>query len=150
MKAFVRASRDEAGVSIVEFALVAPVLILIILGILDFGRAINAYVTVGNAAREGTHYLSIHPTAGPSAIASAVRERVVPLDPTQVTVTATYNDGSTFQPWPANPTPNASPVDTPVRVTVSYPWSAITFIGQFFPGGTGATFTASSTVDLLR
>ena len=113
-----RASRDEAGVSIVEFALVAPVLILILVAILDFGRAVNAYVTVANAAREGTHYLSSHPTAAPSAIASAVRQRVVPLDPGQVTIDATYRAGGTFQPWPANPTPNAAPTNTPVRVTV--------------------------------
>jgi Flp pilus assembly protein TadG len=153
---------DDVGASIVEFALVAPVLILILVGILDFGRAINAYVTVGNAAREGTHYVSLHPTAAPSAIASAVRQRVVPLDPSEVEVCAEFNNGSTFVPWPASPTPNVPVVSTSVRVSVSYPWSAATFIGHFFPGGTGPTcvsppptpatawFTATSTVDMLR
>ena len=144
------AMRDEWGVSVVEFALVAPVLLLILVGILDLGRAVNAYVTVSNAAREGSHYLAVHATAAPSAIASAVHERVVPLDPAQVTVTASYFNGSSFQAWPASPTSNPSPAYTPVRVTVSYPWSAATFIGMFFPGGSGATFSASSTVDMLR
>lgn len=148
MSALRRALHEERGVSLVEFALIAPVLMLILVGILDFGRAINAYVTVGNAAREGTHYISVHPTAAPSAIETAIRQRVVPLDPSRVTVTATYDDGSTFRPWPASPTPNGT--RTPVRVTVSYPWSAATFIGQFFPGGAGATFTVSSTVEILR
>jgi len=123
---------------------------MIMIGILDFSRAMNAYVTVGNAAREGTHYLAAHPTAAPSAVVSAVRGRVVPLDPTQVTVTASFYDGSTFQPWPSSPTANSPMVSTPIRVTVSYPWTAVTFISQFFPDGAGATFVVSSTVDVMR
>lgn len=150
MKQLRAAVLEERGVSAVEFALIAPVLILLLVGILDLGRAVNAYVTVSNAAREGTHYLALHATAAPAAIASAVHERVVPLDPAQVSVTASYYNGSSFQPWPASPTPNPSPSYTPVRVTVSYPWSAATFIGMFFPGGSGAMFVVSSTVDMLR
>lgn len=57
------------GQALVEFALVFPVLFLIILGIVDFGRAVYAYNTVSNAARE----------AGRSAIInqdiSAIRAR---------------------------------------------------------------------------
>ena len=142
--------REEGGTSAVEFALIAPVLFLIIIGILDLGRAVNAYVTVSNAAREGTHYAALHPTAAPSAIASAVRQRVAPLDPSAVTVTSSYYDGATFTAWPASPTPNASPTHTAVRVSVTYPWAAATFIGAFFPGGSGATFSVSSTVDMVR
>ena len=37
----------------VEFALVLPVLILLLVGIFDFGRAVYAFNTVNNAAREG-------------------------------------------------------------------------------------------------
>ena len=141
---------DERGTSAVEFALIAPVLLLLLIGIIDLGRAVNAYVTVSNAAREGTHYLVLHPTANPSAIASAVHQRVAPLDPSQVSVSASYFDGSTFQTWPASPTPLPSPSHGAVRVSVSYPWAAATFLGSFFPGGTGATFAVSSTVDMLR
>jgi Flp pilus assembly protein TadG len=150
MKKLLVALREDRGVAVVEFALIAPILLLILVGILDLGRAINAYVTVSNAAREGTHYLALHPTAAPSAIASVVHQRVVPLDPARVTVTSSYYNGSSFTAWPASPTMNPNPTYTPVRVTVSYPWSAATFIGQFFPGGSGATFIVSSTVDMLR
>ena len=156
----IRAHRDTGGTSMVEFALVAPVLFLLLVGILDLGRAVNAYVTVSNASREGSHYAGLHPTAAPSAIASAVRQRVAPLDPAAVEVTATYYDGTTFQPWPASGgVPTASPaVYVPVRVSVCFPWSAATFIGQFFPatspapcgGAANAYFVSSSTVDMLR
>jgi len=41
------------GQSLVEFALIFPVLILLLFGIVDFGRAIYTYNTIGNAARDG-------------------------------------------------------------------------------------------------
>jgi Flp pilus assembly pilin Flp len=155
-----RAHRDTEGAAVIEFALVAPVLLLLLVGILDLGRAVNAYVTVSNAAREGTHYAALHPTAAPAAIASAVRARVAPLDPASVQVTASYYDGSTFRSWPASGGVPASspPAYVPVRVSICFPWSAATFIGQFFPatspapcgGGATAYFVSSSTVDMLR
>jgi Flp pilus assembly protein TadG len=41
----------------VEFALVAPVLISLVFGVFDFGRAMSANVTVTNSSREGARYL---------------------------------------------------------------------------------------------
>jgi Flp pilus assembly pilin Flp len=156
-----RAMRGEDGTSLVEFALVAPVLLLLLVGILDLGRAVNALVTVSNAAREGSHYAILHPTASPSAIVSAVRARVVPLDATQVVVTSSYYNGATFAPWPAGGVPASSPAPqaVPVRVAVCYPWSAATFIGRFFSAaspapcgaaGADAYFQATSTTDVDR
>jgi Flp pilus assembly protein TadG len=43
---------DGRGQSLVEFALILPVLILVLLGILDLGRAVYAFNTINNAARE--------------------------------------------------------------------------------------------------
>jgi Flp pilus assembly protein TadG len=45
--------RRRRGQALVEFALVLPVLLLILFGIVDFGRAIYAFNAVSNAAREG-------------------------------------------------------------------------------------------------
>jgi hypothetical protein len=152
-------ARGEEGTSVVEFALVAPVLLLVIVGILDLGRAVNAYVTVSNAAREGSHYAILHPTASPAAIVTAVRERVVPLDETKVAVTTTCYNGATFTPWVAGGLPASCPSASaiPVRVSVCFPWSAATFIGRFFsapspaPCGNGdAYFQATSTTDSSR
>ncbi|MCL6650418.1 MAG: pilus assembly protein, partial [Chloroflexi bacterium] len=38
--------------SLVEFALILPVLVLLIFGLIDFGRMFQAYVTIQHAARE--------------------------------------------------------------------------------------------------
>jgi PKD repeat protein/Flp pilus assembly protein TadG len=51
------------GQSLVEFALVLPVLLLILLFAIDFGRAFFGYVIVNNAARLGANYAALHPTA---------------------------------------------------------------------------------------
>jgi len=43
--------RTLRGQSLVEFALILPILLILLMGILDFGRAIAAYNSVSNAAR---------------------------------------------------------------------------------------------------
>ncbi len=153
--------KDDGATSTVEFALVAPVLLLLLVGILDLGRAINAYVTISSSAREGSHYAVLHPGAAPSAIASAVEARVVPLDPSQVAVTSAYYNGATFVPWPSAGVPASAgtPAPIPVRVSVCFPWSAATFVGRFFPAespapcgaaGNTAYFEAGSSGDTRR
>jgi hypothetical protein len=44
--------RQFRGQALVEFAFVLPILILLLVGIFDFGRAVYAFNTVNNAARE--------------------------------------------------------------------------------------------------
>ena len=48
-----RPKSDERGQSLVEFALVLPVLLLLLLGILEFGWLFNGQITLTSAAREG-------------------------------------------------------------------------------------------------
>ena len=69
------------------------------------------------------------------SIVNAVRTRVIPLDETKVVVTSSYYNGSTFVPWPLGGVPASAPSASaiPVRVSVCFPWSAVTFIGRFFP-----------------
>lgn len=75
----------------VEFALVLPLLILMLVGVLDFGRAIFAYNSVSNAARTGAR-VAIVDQSGP-AIRGAATEDAVGLDPLLVTIT--YEAGCT-------------------------------------------------------
>jgi hypothetical protein len=46
------------GQSLVEFALILPILLLLILGVMDIGRIITTKIAVTNAAREGANFLS--------------------------------------------------------------------------------------------
>jgi Flp pilus assembly protein TadG len=55
------AGRAQEGQSITELALFFPVLLLIMVGMLDLGRAFHVYTTVVNAAREGARYGAFYP-----------------------------------------------------------------------------------------
>lgn len=45
--------RNSRGQAMVEFALVIPIFVLLLVGIFDLGRAVYSYHTLNNAAREG-------------------------------------------------------------------------------------------------
>jgi Flp pilus assembly protein TadG len=53
----------------VEFVLILPVLVLLLLLIVDFGRVFSVQIAMANAAREGARYCALHPndTAGTRA-----------------------------------------------------------------------------------
>ncbi len=100
---------NDRGSSAVEFALVLPFLLLLICGIVDFGRAYNAKITLANAARESVRVWAL---GGPDLDELAEDVRVVaantatgltitdvgPLDTactfgetTEITVTASFS-----------------------------------------------------------
>jgi len=56
-----RSRRRDRGQSLVEFALLTPLLLLIISGVVEAGRAFTAYVQLANAAREGVRQASFIP-----------------------------------------------------------------------------------------
>ncbi len=56
-----RVARTGLGQSVVEFALIVPVMLLILAGAIDLGRAFYAYVAVENAAKEGALWGARHP-----------------------------------------------------------------------------------------
>lgn len=51
--------RSDRGAVAVEFALLLPVLMVILLGIVEFGLAYSAQITITNAAREGARVMAI-------------------------------------------------------------------------------------------
>lgn len=59
MNRFFKLKKNEKGQSMVEFALVLPLLILIVIGIIDFGWLFNGKITLTSAAREGARVAAI-------------------------------------------------------------------------------------------
>lgn len=51
----------EWGQSLVEFAVILPLLLLVVLGTVDLGMGFKTYIGLTNAAREGVRWISIHP-----------------------------------------------------------------------------------------
>lgn len=53
--------RRARGQGLVEFALVLPLILLLLLGAIDFGRVFLGWVTLNNMARVGANYAALHP-----------------------------------------------------------------------------------------
>ncbi|WP_161487119.1 TadE/TadG family type IV pilus assembly protein [Neobacillus mesonae] len=51
--------KSENGQSLVEFALILPVLAMLLFGIVDFGRIFHAYLTIDHAGREAARAASV-------------------------------------------------------------------------------------------
>lgn len=63
---------DEAGGAMVEAALVLPILLLVVMGIAQFGLAFNNYVMLQNAVRSGTRQMAISRAPGQDACSLGV------------------------------------------------------------------------------
>src|SRR3954466_10329501 len=71
--------RRERGATAVEFALIVPLLILLVLGIAEFGHAFQVQGTLSAAAREGVRAMALR--NNPVDAKSVVREAASSLDP---------------------------------------------------------------------
>lgn len=79
--------RRERGAALVEFALLLPVLMVLVLGTIDFGYLINRSTLLHNAAREGARVGVFDGDA--SAVEARVRSAANTLDQSLLTVTVT-------------------------------------------------------------
>ena len=129
----------DRGAAAVEFALVVPLLILLIFGAIEFGLDVNARTQVQNAAREGVRVASLTANGDPTSLAqvqAAALNAVSNVTGTKtVTVTCTTPGGSTCTIGAPS---NAGNVAT-VVVTINY-----TGITGMFPALTNTTISGSS------
>jgi Flp pilus assembly protein TadG len=93
-----RARAFRSGTAAVEFAIVLPVLITILLGVTDFGRFSHSSIAIANAARSGAAYAIMNPfdsgtqTAWETGVTQAVVDELsqsTAFDTSQLTVTIT-------------------------------------------------------------
>lgn len=61
----------ERGAAAIEFALILPILVVLVFGVIEFGRVFNAQISITNAAREGARYMAIHNSAADARTAAA-------------------------------------------------------------------------------
>jgi Flp pilus assembly protein TadG len=138
-----RGTGDESGVALVEFALVLPLLLLIILGIFDFGRAINYWNDAQQMANEGARWAVVdRRPGGGSSLQDDIRRQAS---------TAEFLNGSSSVTRPAKVCisfPNGtSNVGDPVTVTVSATYQWLPFLAL---GMTTTTFSSTATMRLER
>lgn len=112
--------RSDSGAAAVEFALIAPLLILLVVGIIEFSRAYNAQVSLTAAAREGVRVLAIQ--QDPKLAASTAKLAAGSLNPTLLTPSPLPDSG-----------PPVCDANGNVTFTLSYPSSTLTGFWNFGP-----------------
>jgi Flp pilus assembly protein TadG len=85
--------KNSEGVSAIEFAIISPVLLMIVTGIFQFGVAMNQYLSLTNAVAQGalTLALSRGTTTPYSSTTAAIASAAPSLTPAQTTITVKIN-----------------------------------------------------------
>ena len=78
--------RKRKGQAAVELALILPVILLILMGLLDLGRLFYFEVAITNAAREGARYGAAHPEKTKAQIIEQAKNEASPISPLDVEV----------------------------------------------------------------
>lgn len=134
-RSFCSRHRSESGVAAIELAIVLPLLVLILFGIITFGTVFYNYIVITNAAREGARWGSINSdaTAGNACIDT----------PNPCTVAESYTNGllinyggaTSITPTATVDTTGASPI---ITVTVTFNFQGIGFFKTLFEDGISA------------
>ncbi len=125
-------ARNDRGAVAVEMALLLPVLILMLLGIMEFGRAYNAQITLTHAAREGVRVMAI--TDVQADARAAARTAMSALKTTGTNPTFTF----TTSPTATSPATCNGSVNRQVTMTISYTLETLTGLaGPFSMTGKG-------------
>ncbi|MCU1596379.1 MAG: TadE family protein [Glaciihabitans sp.] len=89
---------NDRGAAAVEFALILPLLVLLIMGLIEFSLLFNTQISLTNAAREGARVMAIHndPALAKSATISAAASVQPAVSTGNITVSpSTCTAGST-------------------------------------------------------
>jgi hypothetical protein len=117
----------DRGAAAVEFALLLPLLLLLLFGIIDFGRALNAQITLTQAAREGARLEAL----GEANVVTRTQTAATGLSPVTVTI---------VDSCPADAGPSTDAI-----VETSYNFSFITPVGAI-AGMFGGSISSSMTL----
>ncbi|QDG67832.1 pilus assembly protein [Pseudarthrobacter sp. NIBRBAC000502772] len=109
---------NERGAAAVEFAILLPLLLMLVLGTIEFGRAYNAQITLTNAARDGVRVMAIanNPADAKTAAKNAAASVSTAIPTSDVTLST-----------------DVCSTGTQVTLTIKYTLSTITGIAGPFP-----------------
>ena len=123
----------QPGQSMIEFALILPLMVLVVVGIFELGRAFFAYIAISNAAREGARIYTFSPdTTTIAQINTTVSTEIgnqTLVDPNNI-ASIVIKCGNTYGVVDTKLKLDACPSEQPIRVTVTYSHKLI--LGGFF------------------
>jgi len=138
-----RARRRRTGAATVEFAIVGPVALFLLIGFAILATGVFRYQQIAFLAREGARYASTHgaqyrvdhrlPVGSETTWTQEIREEAVlphcaTLDPSQLTVNATWSAGDNRANAADDTTAFRTTISNRATVTVAYAWSPEAFL----------------------
>lgn len=148
--------RRERASTVVEFALIAPILLLLLFGILETGRLVFFSTTVWTAAREGARFATTVDDAGGTPnyldcaeIRAAAKAKIVTrIEDADITIAYRDPTGATVADCGLGPAPTAAlvPSGSTVEVTVSGTYEAVVPIVAVFLDGVGLDSRQTRTI----
>ena len=130
--------RNERGTALVEFALIAPLLFLLLFGIIDFGRALNYYNQVTQLAGQGARAAAVNrnPDGSPITSGSSLQNQLV----TNYTAQPELKKGEIvcITQVPTN-------IGDPVQVKVSYHFQFLPLVAVAAKALGGLTLSSTQT-----
>jgi Flp pilus assembly protein TadG len=131
---------DESGAALVEFALVLPLLVILLFGMVDLGKAFNYWIDETQLAHQASRWAAVNRNPGPGGtLQETIREEA---DTTELRDGGTPSTPNALQVCISFPN-GSSNVGDPVRVTVSSTYKFMTVLDL-----ADKTITASSTMRL--
>ena len=137
-----RQIRKHPGQSLIEFALIFPILFLLIAGFFDLGRAVFYYSSLSNSVREGTRYAIVHEDmindAAEATDYMALKQRVIDYSfgikaPLTIDVVVNLDENDEYR--------------ESISITGTLMYTPVTpGIKQLFGGGVGIPIVAQSTM----
>lgn len=125
--------KNQKGQAMVEFALILPILLLLVMGIAEFGMMFNAYLSVQNATREGARIGIV------GATDEEMEERILSTSPSlreeRMAITI-------------EPNSNTRTSGETLRVLVDYDYQmTVPFIGILFGGSVNLSGESSMRIE---
>ena len=139
--------RESRGAAAVEFALLVPIFLVIVFGIIDFGLMFYSKTVITNAAREGARTASLSGDLDVTVAAATSAVGSLPGTAPVVTTVCKNATGGACTNWVTGLSGVAAPSGGTVKVTVAYTYSWLTPIKYFIPGlGGSNALTSNSTM----
>lgn len=84
--------RNERGQSLIEFTLIIPIVLIILMGIFEFGIMLNSYLTINNAARDSSRLAAVG--GSDTEVISLALDRLPNIDTNNITIEVTPSAGN--------------------------------------------------------
>jgi Flp pilus assembly protein TadG len=136
------AATKEDGAVLVEFALVVPLLLLLVIGMMQFGILLNAKISETQLTASAARYAAVNQNPGdPDALVDYIKSRAGTND--------LKNNAQVCLEYPTGETGTSGEPGDPVKVTMTYTYDLVPFLGNALtPDVASITVTGDATMRL--